>query len=623
MPFCRSTLQCNIAAGCLLAFRRADALAFGGSGRQLHLASEKEAEAVGLFSEAGEVQFQGLDQQAGPAEHVNPFIGSANHGHTFPGATTPWGMVQVTPWGHGSNAWDTESGYSTDVGELTFFGMAHSALSGAGSGELGELRLRPALQDGSMLIDREASRASPGIFSTRVSHTGSEASGGSPQSFIGIESTATARGAVHEFSFPDTSKDSALQRRVALHLEPPPEAFYGLRVDDLWVKNVDQQRVEGCTLALLMGWGAPPSHMCFVVEFDEPFVAHSSTRGDDGVVAGFLELQSGEQLGRGDGEVEKPTGLVLTFQGASAKPLTARVGISRTDIEHARQNFAAEVKGKSLLQVHDAAKEAWNKELGAVKVDFGDSKMADKQSQKFYTALYHSMIAPNLLSDADGSFRLAALPEGDSHAPAKGDPYYWTRHGGPLTFSALEKLMPVRKAKSGTQQYGTFSVWDTYRSLHPLYNLVAPERARDFGESLMTFAEEWKMLPHSLVFASTSDMMNGDGGAVVLAGIARTGLVDRAEALRLLNSTRRHHVETMAMLEDSPRKADMLIEQGVTREAAEADKNLLNGPKISKALENGLADSCVARLADDIKARRQCFSDASPCLDLCAWALRF
>merc|ERR1719487_3133741 len=144
------------------------------------------------------------------------------------------------------------------------------------------------------------------------------------------------------------------------------------------------------------------------------------------------------------------------------------------------------------------------------------------------------MIAPNLLSDVDGSYRLAALPKGAKFAPAKGDPYYWTQKEGAVMFKDLETMMPIRKAKRGVQ-YGTFSLWDTYRTLHPLYNLVAPEHARDFAESLMTFADEWKMLPRLLVFSSTSDMMNGDGGAVILASTARMGLVDKAETLRLLN----------------------------------------------------------------------------------------
>lgn len=436
---------------------------------------------------------QGSPLDASKTALVNTFIGTGGHGHTFPGATTPWGMVQATPWCHNlkssgseDTSWDSQSGYF-DTGldfrdEMIFFGMAHTAFSGAGSGELGELRLLPG--DGEYLfLDKKFTQASPGYFSTRV-HPETEARGKDDLS-IGIESSASPRGAIHRFTFPPG------KRSLSLHLEPVPQSFGGNELHDFWTQAVSDRRIEGCTLNLLTGWGGPMSVLCFVVEFDTPFTAR---------IEGTADRES---------EGSSPT-LPLDFPETSSAPTSsvlARVGVSRTDIEHARANFHVEIEGKKFEEVKDVAQRMWEKELNAIQVALSPAERA----RTFYSALYHAMIAPNLISNVDGSYRIARLPPNVKSAPEAGDPYYWwaDRHGYKL--ADLDDTMPIRHASRGVQ-YGTFSLWDTYRSLHPLYNLVWPDRARDFAESLLTFAEEWKMLPRSEVYSSTSDMMAGDGG---------------------------------------------------------------------------------------------------------------
>lgn len=197
---------------------------------------------------------------------VDAFVGTGGHGHTFPGATTPWGMVQATPWCHSRDTWDSQSGFSLAGGVMKFYGMAHTALSGAGSGEMGELRLSPRPSK-TLHLSPESTQASPGYFATRIYSEGENEG-------IDIKSSATPRGAVHEFTFP------LGERALALHLEPPPEAFFGNELRDFWVEKVSDRSVEGCTLNLLMGWGAPVSILCFMVDFSLPFT--SSLHGGRG-----------------------------------------------------------------------------------------------------------------------------------------------------------------------------------------------------------------------------------------------------------------------------------------------------------------------------------------------------
>jgi len=525
---------------------------------------------------------------------VDVFVGSANHGHTSPQATTPWGMAQVTAWGHGSNTWDSESGYASDTGKLTFFGMAHTALSGAGSGEMGELRLRPSslLDDQPTFLDFDSTKGSPGFFETRVG-TGDGKSGDS----IGIQSAASPRGAVHNFAFP-----VGQTRNVDLHLEPPPNAFYGNKLDDHWLEAKSDQKVEGCSLNLLMGWGAPPSVLCFVLQFDQPFTSSliqgQRMRGED-----FKTVT----LSFADASASAASSSSSLMQSTDASSVTARVGVSRTDIEHARDNFAVELEGKSLADVATSAKKMWDQELGAVRL----SMKPLARQKAFYSALYHAMIAPNLVSDVDGSYRIQTLPEGHDFAPSKGDPYFWSDKHLNTDLSSLDVSMPIRKAPRGVQ-YGTFSLWDTYRSLHPLYNLVRPEKARDFAESLMTYAEEWKMLPHSLVYSSTSDMMSGDGGGIVLAATARSGLIDQERALNVLKMERLAPTDEKKFLERSyPAQGSGSILETDTAPASLDDDEEHNSMTndiadrvqeqgISKALEQAMADSCVGRLAQDM-----------------------
>jgi len=479
---------------------------------------------------------------AGNRSSVDVFIGSGGHGHTFPGATAPWGMVQATPWTHkaGVSPWDTQSGYHAKARDPAFYGMAHSALSGAGTGEMGELRLLPTLPRAGepMVLLSETADASPGYFAAEVRPQAANYSG----TTIHIRSSATPRGAVHEFVFPDEGP-----RSVKVALSAAPNSFWGWTLQAYRSQVVSERRFEGCMLGAVTGIGGANAHLCFVVEFDQDFtspVRHSSPSSAKSHTLG------------------PEADVAFAFPEGGGKRLVARVAVSRTDLPHARAAFDSEVAGRSLEQILEETRSRWDKALGTVRV-----KMKSTPRKRIlYTALYHSMISPNLLSDADGSYRLQ-----------KATPGTFPRKGVSVSFENLDERLPRRKAKEGGSIYHTFSIWDTYRSLHPLMNLVHPEVSRHFGDSLMAFLGEWGYLPCWQLVHSPTDMMEGDGGSVILSTMAMNGLVNKEEALEALQAGRTRPVDDKRRCLGSP---ECLRD------------------KISELLEQAKADRCVARLAE-------------------------
>ena len=203
-----------------------------------------------------------------------------------------------------------------------------------------------------------------------------------------------------------------------------------------------------------------------------------------------------------------------------------RVAISRTDLKHARETLDRELGQKSFEEIRASAEGLWEAALGAVKVEMEPLS----RTREFYTALYHSMLFPSLMSEADGSYRLQ-----------RGGRAAADMHGEEFTLSDVDKKLPIQKTKPGHSFYSTFSSWDTYRTLHPLMNLLYPQVSADFGESLLAMNDAWGFLPPWQLLASPTDMMEGDGGSIILAKLAMDGLIDPKRALAAVKSNRQHH----------------------------------------------------------------------------------
>eukprot|EP00933_Yihiella_yeosuensis_P028079 TRINITY_DN2188_c2_g1_i1.p1 TRINITY_DN2188_c2_g1~~TRINITY_DN2188_c2_g1_i1.p1 ORF type:complete len:886 (+),score=146.76 TRINITY_DN2188_c2_g1_i1:389-2659(+) len=437
-------------------------------------------------------------------------------------------MTIATPWAHGGGVanWDTQAGYNSDGRYLDFFGMAHSALSGAGTGELGELRLLPGGNQRSV-IDTASASGRPGYFKGNVLRDG--------RPLCLIESSATPRGAIHRFSFDNKVGNTGIQ----VNLKEPSGAYWGYKLKQNDMKIVGQDRLEGCSYSVNVGIGHAEQYLCFALKFDSPF----------------------------EGKPSEYNGAIqLDFK--TAKTVTARVGISRTSLKHAQESLKREVEGRSFSQITEAAAQLWQSALEKVKVEV----KPQSRKRSFYSALYHSMLAPTLFSEEDGSYRLQRKKIADKMS---GEEFF--------SLAQIDEYMPVRYTKGGHRMYTTFSMWDTYRGLHPLMNLIQPEVSEDFGMSLMSFVDAWGYLPRFQLIGSPTDIMEGDPGSIILGTMAREGIVNKTAALAAIRTSRMANVDNRGTI---------------------AKEGFFHSSSVSQALEQASADSCASRLAEDVGQQR-------------------
>ncbi len=282
------------------------------------------------------------------ARYVDPFIGTSGHGHTFPGAIVPFGMVQLSPDTR-LTGWDGCSGYHYSDSKI--YGFSHTHLSGTGISDYGDVLLMPTVgkpkKDYTSRFSHQNEKASPGFYSVRLDDDD-----------IFVELTVTARTGMHRYTFPATN-----EANVILDLA------HRDKVIDSGLK------IEGTTV---LGWRrsqawARDQIVYFALEFSEPFTDHEF----DNLNARFR------------------------FDARNGKPVLVRLGISAVSTEGALRNLRAELNHWDFDKVKADAAAIWNRELGKIAVTGG----TDAQLTNFYTALYHAMTAPNVFMDVDGQYR--------------------------------------------------------------------------------------------------------------------------------------------------------------------------------------------------------------------------
>ena len=371
--------------------------------------------------------------------HVDVFIGTGGHGHTFPGATLPFGMVQLSPDTYNA-VWDACSGYHESDGSI--MGFSHTHLSGTGIGDMldflvvprtGEVRLQPgplnAPETGyRSRFDHADEAASPGYYRVRLKDTG-----------IHAELTATARAGLHRYHFPKGQPGHLL---LDLAHGFQDNATTPTRVTDAQLHVIDERTVVGGRR--VHQW-AKGRYIFFAMRLSRPF-AQAQLYSDDRPLA--------EDARQADGTRLKAA---LHFPDAGDAPLLVKVGISAVSAENALANLDAELADFDFARVHAEAVAAWEKELARVRVEADDAD-GGSQQRIFYTGLYHSLLAPTLFSDVDGRYRGMDLQ--------------------------------VHTLPEGYRNYSTYSLWDTYRTLHPLLTLVQPERVPDLMQGLVRGAAE-------------------------------------------------------------------------------------------------------------------------------------
>ena len=355
-----------------------------------------------------------------PSASVNPFVGTAGHGHTYPGATVPFGLVQLSPDTR-TEGWDGCSGYHYD--DTTIQGFSHTHLTGTGAADLGDLLLMPTVGD----VHLDVGTPGDGYVS-RFSHAREVAHPGYYRVFLDdpkvtAELTATARAGFHKYTFPAT--DSA---HVVLDLVHG----IGCSVYEAGLTVEGGDTISGYRKT--HGWAGDRS-VYFVAKFSRPFDA-----------AGIE--QDGVRLAP---ETREAKGVRLkafvSYKTAAGEAVLVKVGISGTGLDGARKNLASEIPGWDFEGVHKQATAQWDKTLGAVEIETPDPHVR----ATFYSNLYLSSLAPTLFNDTDGTYRGMDR----------------RNHPG-----------------GGFQNYTEMSLWDTFRAENPLLTLVQPGRVDDIVHTM-------------------------------------------------------------------------------------------------------------------------------------------
>lgn len=430
-------------------------------------------------------------------QYVNPFIGTGGHGHVFLGANVPFGNIQAGPT-QKKQGWDWCSGYHYSDSTVIGFGQMH--LSGTGIGDLGDVSLLPMTNPSQREVkfSHRAEYVRPGYYSVML------ASG------IRVELTATQRVAFHRYSFPA----DATKGYIALNLA---QGIGWDKMTSCKFKQESDKTVTGFRMS--EGW-AKDQRVYFVAEFSEPVKLEENERDTIGI-----------------------------FSVASTnQPLLVKVGISAVSVENARENLQQELPGWNFASVVSKANADWNSELSKIAI-----KTQDERAKRiFYTALYHTMIAPSVFSDVNGEYRGA---DGKTH---KGD----------------------------FTDYTTFSLWDTYRAAFPLMTLIQPEMQRDLAETMLHIFKQQGKLPVWHLMGNETDCMVGNPGIPVLVDIALKGFnVDKKAVFEA--------VKASAMRDE--RGMGLLKKYGYIPCDLDPEKET-----VAKGLEYALADACIAKLAKQL-----------------------
>ena len=393
------------------------------------------------------------------AQYVDPFIGTGFHGHTFPGATRPHAMVQLSPDTH-IMGWDASSGYHYDDNQI--YGFSHTHLSGTGIGDLGDVALLPYSGEDSIkpiaTFKKETEKATPGYYAVRLDNFG-----------INVELTSTDRVGFHKYSY-----DNPKERRVMLDLGHILQPNWGHRLVNNEYLFVNDSIVEGTIQT--QGW-AHFHTVSYRIAFSEPIeTVYQYIGGQLRSDSLFLRLNTAEDL-------------KFHYKFAeSTQPLYAKVALSVVDTDGAEKNLAAELPGWDFEATCEASKEVWNKALNRIQIEAEPEVM-----KNYYTALYHAHIAPFVYQDVDGRY--------------------------------LGMDKKVHTAPAGYVNYSVFSLWDTFRALHPLMTLIQPELAADWGEVLVQGYREGGILPKWPLASSYTGCMVGYPAVSVMADLVAKNLV--------------------------------------------------------------------------------------------------
>ncbi|EMK3399401.1 GH92 family glycosyl hydrolase [Vibrio parahaemolyticus] len=425
-------------------------------------------------------------------KYVDPMIGTAASGHTFPGATVPAGMVQLSPdtfigsntdHESGLNPWHSASGYwdssNYETGEVVntdvpLYGFSHTHLSGTGATDLGDILVLPYADMANTQLnsfDKANEEASAGYYKTKLN-----------QGQIEVELSATKRVGLHKYTFADGA-----DRNVKFDLGHTLMNNNGKSLKNK-VEVVDEYTIRGRKTST--GWFQGQDHqgqdIFFYAKFNQPIAK---------ALLGEQDQEPTREMRNGAVYSGDDLTAYLNF-GSGEEPIEIRVGISPVNWQGAQKNLEAEAPSFDLAKVKEGAEYAWAEKLAKIKVEGG----TDAEKTNFYTGMYHMMIAPIEFYDVDGQY--------------------------------VDMLGTVRTLKDGdTPNYSIYSTWDTFRAVHPMWTIIDPDQATLYVKDLIRKSnDEFGLLPKWEGHGSETGTMIGYPSAAILGDAVTKGLIDAEQA---------------------------------------------------------------------------------------------
>jgi predicted alpha-1,2-mannosidase len=401
------------------------------------------------------------DKKQDLVRFVDPFIGSGGHGHVFVGANVPFGGVQVGPTNF-NKGWDWSSSYH--YSDSIVKGFCHLNVSGTGMSDLGELTIMPAngelkinagtqnnhMKGYSSLYSKDKEKVSPGFYSVFLDRYG-----------ITVDLTATERSGLHKYSFPKSERSRVIIDLGEGSADRPTETY---------LRKVNDTLFEGYRFS--KGWASDQREF-FSLIISKP-------------VKEFILYDGGRKIKKNETKGKYVKGF-LEFSTVKGETVYVKMGVSNVSMKNGLENLLHEIPDWDFDKVHRNAKTKWNNELSKIKIETTDPK----KKKIFYTAMYHSMIAPNIYNDVNGDYR------------------------------GTDKK--VYNDTSFTN-YTLFSLWDTYRAAHPLYTLVHSDKVSDMVESMVKIYEHQGKLPVWHLRGNETNTMPGYSAVPVVVDAVLKGI---------------------------------------------------------------------------------------------------
>lgn len=436
-------------------------------------------------------------------QYVNPLIGTQKMGHTFPGATVPFGSVQLSPdtdeqphnigGKYNKDTYKYCAGYQYDDSEIV--GFSHTHFSGTGHSDLGDFLVMPTV--GPLQLEPGTKGDPKSGFRSAYSHANETAEAGYykvklDDENILAEMTATTRVGMHQYTFPASDNS-----HIILDLM---HGIYNYEDKNVWtfVRVENDHTIVGYRQT--NGW-ARTRTVYFAMEFSKPFASYGFKDFGKQDYRGFW--RKFDQTKNFPEAAGKQLRANFDFKTTANEKIKIKFALSPVSTNGAISNLRSEIPHWDFERVKREAQTSWNHELGKIAVTTLDKG----EMTNFYTAMYHALLTPTVYMDADGQYK------------------------------GLDQN--VHKAAAGTTNYTTFSLWDTYRALHPLLNIIQPSRNRDMVRSMQAHYDQsvHKMLPVWSHYANENWCMIGYHSVSVIADAIVTGNLTGPEAIKALDAS--------------------------------------------------------------------------------------